>query len=483
MKKFSFKVVLLIVMLIQFTDGLSGQNPPVREPAGNRRGRGNQESFFFNRVPEHSFDIIQCRPTAKTVTLSIMACRNAEAYLVYNRIGDSPVKSEKITLQQNQPFNLVLKKLKPDSKYLYHLIYKTPEDKDFIQSPPYFFSTQRATDKEFTFTVTADSHLDENCDTLIYKTSLLNALSDSADFHIDLGDTFMTDKYRNNYKDALNQYIAQRYYFGQLCHSSSLFLVLGNHDGESGSQLNGSEDNMTVWSTNTRKTFFPNPVPDDFYSGNITIEPFTGNPQNYYSWKWGNALFIVLDPFRYSTGEAGNDPWQRTLGNNQYKWLKKTLEESRAPFKFVFIHNLVGGADINGRARGGAEAAGFYEWGGKNSDGTDGFKVHRPEWDMPVHSLLKKNQVNVVFHGHDHLYASQEYDGIIYQCLPQPGAKNRVDNRPSGEYGYVNGVIMKGSGYMRIKVSEKKVSAEYVITNPVAGSENKKVAHSYRINK
>jgi len=29
------------------------------------------------------------------------------------------------------------------------------------------------------------------------------------------------------------QYLAQRFYFGQLCHSAPLFLVLGNHDGES----------------------------------------------------------------------------------------------------------------------------------------------------------------------------------------------------------------------------------------------------------
>jgi len=53
---------------------------------------------------------------------------------------------------------------------------------------------------------------------------------------VDLGDTWMTDKHHPDYTSALNQYQAQRYYFGTLCKSSSLFLTLGNHDGEASPQ-------------------------------------------------------------------------------------------------------------------------------------------------------------------------------------------------------------------------------------------------------
>ena len=43
--------------------------------------------------------------------------------------------------------------------------------------------------------------------------------------------------------------------------------------------------------------------------------------------------------------------------------------------------------------RGGVEIAGFNEWGGKNPDGTEGFKQHRPGWEMPVQytSLLEEH--------------------------------------------------------------------------------------------
>ena len=51
-----------------------------------------------------------------------------------------------------------------------------------------------------------------------------------------------------------------------------------------------------------------------------------------------------------------------TLGADQYHWLKRILESSGARFKFIFIHNLVGGADRNNP--GGIEAVPFHEVGG-----------------------------------------------------------------------------------------------------------------------
>ena len=65
----------------------------------------------------------------------------------------------------------------------------------------------------------------------MYQRTLANALADAPDFHVDLGDTFMTEKHDNR-ENAARQYLAQRFYFGGLCHSAPLFLVLGNHDVE-----------------------------------------------------------------------------------------------------------------------------------------------------------------------------------------------------------------------------------------------------------
>jgi len=95
------------------------------------------------------------------------------------------------------------------------------------------FQTSRIKSKDFCFTIQADSHLDENTSTEMYLKTLQNMASDSADFMVDLGDTWMTDKYREKYPESIQQYKAQRFYLGSLCRSTSLFLTLGNHDGES----------------------------------------------------------------------------------------------------------------------------------------------------------------------------------------------------------------------------------------------------------
>ncbi|MCY2952886.1 MAG: hypothetical protein NTU53_13060 [Planctomycetota bacterium] len=40
---------------------------------------------------------------------------------------------------------------------------------------------------------------------------------------------------------------------------------------------------------------------------------------------------------------------------------------------------------------------------------------------MPIRQLLVQNHVNIAFQGHEHLYAKQDLDGIVYQEVPQPG--------------------------------------------------------------
>ena len=137
------------------------------------------------------------------------------------------------------------------------------------------------------------------------------------------------------------------------------------------------------------------------------------------------------------------------MGKEQYDWLKRTLETSNTTFKFVFIHHLVGGADRQGR--GGVEFATFYEGGGKNADGSEGFASHRPGWAAPIHQLLVQNHVTAVFHSHDHLYAKQDLDGTVYQEVPQPGDP-KGSTRSAAEYGYKSGVILGSSGYLRVSV-------------------------------
>ena len=474
------RFISLVLMLGLFSMNSSAQTRGNGKEKRGGGGANKQAAVFSTKVPAHLYDIVSGRPGDHAVTLSVLAYSPIDAYIEYAPINEGSLKTAQLSLKPDEPKEIRLDKLLINTKYRYSLFYRTAENSEFKESKTSYFHTCRSTADEFEFTITADSHLDQNADTLIYKTSLLNAASDSADFHIDLGDTFMTDKYKNNYKDAISQYIAQRYYFSLL--DCPLFLVLGNHDGESGQKLTGNDDNMTVWANKERKKYFPNPVPDGFYTGNEEQSPPLGQPQDYYSWEWGNSLFIVLDPFLYTTNSGGRTPWSRSLGIKQYNWLKSTLENSKATFKFVFIHHLVGGADLNGTSRGGVEVAGFYEWGGKNADGTDGFNSNRPGWAMPIHDLLVKNKVSAVFHGHDHIYVKQELDGIIYQCLPQPGAKKSDNINSASEYGYHDGIIKNGPGYLRVKVDKNTATVDYVNTNAKNESQNKSIKDSYIIN-
>ncbi|MEI8074165.1 MAG: metallophosphoesterase, partial [Bacteroidota bacterium] len=149
---------------------------------------------------------------------------------------------------------------------------------------------------------------------------------------------------------------------------------------------------------------------------------------------------------------------------------------------FVFIHHLVGGFDIDGVARGGVEAAGLYEWGGKSLNGQNEFATKRPGWDMPIHNLLLKYGVNVVFHGHDHFYDYQQLDGIIYQEVPQPSApENSVPNQ-AANYGYQQGTILGRTGFLKLSISSSAAKVEYMGTSTANSSLNKKVLHQYVIN-
>jgi hypothetical protein len=447
-------------------------------PAAERQGDGRRgrvqpgQTSRCNDVPAHGFDIILARPTSNSVTLSILAYENLDGWIVYgSQKGVYAQQTPRRQFGKGEPTEVLVSGLQANTQYFYQFRSTRTNSSEFT------FHTARLPGNTFTFTVTADSHLDEQTDPLIYQRTLANASAEAPDFHIDLGDTFMTEKYPNR-EEAARQYLAQRYYFGQLSHSAPLFLVLGNHDGESPRGRGTDTDGLAVWSNTMRKRYFPNPVPDGFYTGDAMRHPQAGLLQDYYAWEWGDALFLVLDPFWFAQRQRGqSDNWKRTLGGEQYEWLKRTLEGSRARLKFVFIHHLVGGADS--QARGGAEVVPYYEWGGHNGDGSDGFKQNRPGWPAPIHQLLVQNRVSIVFHGHDHLYAKQDADGIVYQAVSQPGyAGNGKPPRSAADYGYASGTILGSSGHLRIRVSGETASVDYISSRSIGGQADSYVIQS-----
>src|SRR5581483_6879188 len=103
-----------------------------------------------------------------------------------------------------------------------------------------------------------------------------------------------------------------------------------------------------------RVTYFPLPAPDKFYSGDSEPVEFVGLRRDYYAWTWGDALFVTIDPYWHSPTQVGTEVgferpdrdrsnrkgapdgytytlasigWGSTLGDTQYQWLKRTLEQ------------------------------------------------------------------------------------------------------------------------------------------------------------
>jgi len=412
-------------------------------------------------------------PTRSSMKASVLApTQSGSVWIAY---GTSPGVYDKQTataaLTAGTPVELQLTGLVADSRAYYRLHYKAAGSTSDSTTEEHSFQLARAVGRTFTFTIQADSHLDENSDLDVYRRTLQNVLADAPDFHVDLGDTFMTEKHSaplvatvQKAPDAAtvnSRYAYERNNFGAVSHSVPVFLVNGNHDAELGWLNDGTEQNVAVWAASARLRYFANPTPDGFYLGDSAETPYLGRRASWYAWQWGDALFVVLDPYWNSKKLAGGDAWGYTLGPTQYHWLAETLAASTATFKFVFVHNLVGGLD--GQMRGGVEAAPFYEWGGKGADGTYTFDQQRPGWSLPIHPLLVRNHVTAVFHGHDHLYARQDLDGIVYQEVPQPSAKNSSSGQTlAADYHYASGTILSSSGHLRVTVSPAAVTARYV---------------------
>lgn len=413
-------------------------------------------------------------PTGESVRMSVLAPdQSGSVTVVYGLApGVYNHRSAPLTLVPGQPAQLQLTGLLPNARYFYRLQWQPASGAGAGAGEEYRFQTARPPGSRFSFTLQADSHLDENSDLAVYQRTLDNVLADAPDFHIDLGDTFMTEKHgeplsAGSPPAADPEVVDARYayehgHFARAMHSVPLFLVNGNHDGELGWLGNGTAQSLAVWTTKARQRFFVNPLPDGFYGGDTLQELFTGERAAWYAWTWGDAQFIVLDPYWNSKKVGGgSDPWNLTLGERQYRWLADTLARSTARHRFVFLHNLVGGLD--GQMRGGVEAAPYFEWGGRNADGSPGFAARRPGWDLPLHALLVRHRVSVVFHGHDHLYARQELDGIVYQEVPQPSAKNFSSGASlARDYHYDSGTVASSSGHLRVTVGPDGVTTEYV---------------------
>lgn len=433
--------------------------------------------------------VVLGRPTDRSVTASVIARSAGEAYIEFgDKSGSYTRKTDVLSLRPDIPAHVLLDKLAPDSRSYYRLRYRAAGQSTFAVGSEHSVQTRRPPGSRFVFELQGDSHPERSAqfDPELYARTLRGVAADRPDFYLLMGDDFSVDTLPVvNQETVAQRYRLQRPFLSLVGASSPLFLVNGNHEQAARANLDGTANNVAVWAQNARDAHYPQPAPDGFYSGDAEQVTHIGFLRDYYAWTWGDALFVVLDPYWHSAkpvdnvyggGKKNPDLWDVTLGEAQYRWLKQTLESSTSRYKFVFTHHVLG------TGRGGVEQARFYEWGGRSRSGGDEFRLRRPGWELPIHQLMVKHGVTIFFQGHDHLFARQELDGVIYQTLPEPADPNHA---LYFEDAYRSGDLRPNSGRVRVSVSAEKVLVEYVMSSlPTAASPSRPdgaVAFAYEV--
>jgi hypothetical protein len=160
------------------------------------------------------------------------------------------------------------------------------------------------------------------------------------------------------------------------------------------------------------------------------------------------------------------------LGLDQFNWLKNTLVNSDAKYKFVFSHQIVGGNAMTNQVNyghGGVDSANYVEWGGYNVDGTTwAWDNERPGWgSQPIRQMMEANNVTAFFHGHDHQMAYESLNGMVYQTVPSSSFTGSFGIYTTG--GNSGNTIWadstQGPGYLRVTVGPTQATVDFIRYN------------------
>jgi len=439
-------------------------------------------------------NIILGRPTDASIVVHVLAKEGTEISVKYGETSGrlSRITSSTVISAENAGA-VTITELAPNRRYYYRVIYMDADGNR--TGDEHSFRTQRSKGTTFNFGVQGDSHperLGRMYHPDLYARTMQLVADAQPDLYFMLGDDsnlsplvsdfFQGDRSMLTQKFVDNNYINQRRFLGLMAHSTALLPVNGNHELGYRSLLGTPLHDVAIFAGKARNRYLPVPTPDDFYSGNPEPVPGIGLLGDYFAFEWGDALFISLDPYWHSTRVTervsgagfgmGNIPprsevvvaynaltqstgnlWDATIGDAQYEWLKSTLEESDAEHKFVFTHHILG------TGRGGIERATRYEWGGYTDDGEWEFNTQRPNWELPIHQLMVENGVTIFFQAHDHIFAHQQLDGIVYQSVPNPADDTYTARNRNA---YLSGGVLDNSGYLNVTVSPENVQVDYI---------------------
>ena len=482
-----------------WTGDLTGtDNPASLTISGNNSVTAN---FLASTITFTGTELLG-RPEANSIAIKIVPDADITLYYEYGTTsGEYTHTTATVSATAGEPKMVTLSGLTANTKYYYRMQYSVNGGADWVVRTENSFHTQRASGSTFTFTITSDAHVNIMLgDSSTWINTLNDVKDDQADFEIDLGDTIAMDNGSTSvsvgdtaaaeqmYKDALP-------YFNIISGSTPIYLMAGNHEQQEAWHLLAPiAGSLPVIGKNAEKKFYLNPVPDSFYSGDTDTYSYLDDDQlrqDYYAWTWGDALFVVITPFWYTTtkpyttlvggGETdttgSGDRWDWTLGQEQFEWLTSTLENSSADYKFIFSHQIVGGNSLSSPdqvnyGHGGVDSAHLVEWGGYDVDGTTwGWDTERQGWgSQPIHQMMVANGVTAFFHGHDHQYAYEKLDGIVYQAVPSASFSTNFGIYTTGGNDGKTIQALSSPGHLRVTVGPEETQVDYIRTGETSSA-------------
>ena len=419
---------------------------------------GVEESKFLLNAP------CLVRPTVNTITINVVADKKPiDCYIRYRKEKEKTDRdwrqTEPASVGANTPANIPLKGLISDTVYHYQVHARLRGTERYVTVADNTFTTQRTKRGSFSFAMMSDAHITPNQPD---RSKILSAVSASIlarrpDFFLMLGDNIHTISSHGgpmtNPETGPMLYTLLREALDGLTASIPVFNVVGNWEGENGWHT----EQERAWARGARMEWIPSPLPDTYPQGG-------SDRGDYYGFTWGDTLNLVLTVTGHTTVDhvymkaiGKGDDW--TLGDKQKQWLYDQLSNSKAKWKFIYMHHTVGGkagTDVDTRyGRGGGQAA------------------HVGEQSL-VHEWMQKFGVNALFYGHDHVFTDIPVDGIHYVCMGSAGAPWKF---PKTSTGYEP--FWPDSGYTWVTVTENGLSVSFI--KPDAQMPEGIVLHSFKI--
>jgi hypothetical protein len=322
--------------------------------------------------------------------------------------------------------------LSPDE--LYHYRIKWTENGMTLNGKDRTFRTARSKGNTFNFAITSDVHWVKDGDYYDKMAGTLKPVLESvdADFWIDLGDFIEADIgvfWTQDHANAL--YARALWGINTIAHSLPFIPVVGNHEminqyyGTDGcpckldaiasircQDVTGNHFGQPLfeYQGNARTAFFP------LYNHEIetVLDP---DYKTFFSWEWGDALFIVLDPYLYTTEYPSQCDGEKpvfTLGEVQRNWLLDLIDNNTHNWIFIFIHQH--GGQLPGTQYIYTPGRQIKECYGRGGAATVTYSVQCDEWIRKV--IGCKNVI--IFLGHDHVFSTGVYEGLRFFSCPRP---------------------------------------------------------------